>query len=378
MLALDAGMIYPMFMAISDENAASRASLGGKARMQKMTPDQRRAQASAAAQKRWQKLRKRATGDDASDKAVLNPEVIEKPNTPIARWPGVLSVGNVEIPVYVLDDGRRIVSRTGATTILTDGKGGGNLESYVLVKAVEKFIPNNLASQMIDFEIPEVVNKSVKGMQAETFLEICGGYVKAWQEGALTTEVQIGIAMRAAIFLAACSKVGLIALIDEATGYQHRRAEDELQFKLRLFLMEEMRKWDPTFPNELWEQFGRLTKWKGSIHQRPKFWGKLVMELIYEYLDADVAEWLRENAPKPQKGQNYHQWLTEQYGLKKLIEHIWKVIGIASTCNNIEELKIRMKTLYGKVAAFKVAVRFVRESEASGQDMLFDPRELFQ
>ncbi len=57
------------------------------------------------------------------------------------------------------------------------------------------------------------------------------------------------------------------------------------------------------------------------------------MELIYEYLDPDVAEWLRENAPKPKHGQNYHQWLTSQYGLKKLIEHIWKVVGIASTCD---------------------------------------------
>jgi hypothetical protein len=85
---------------------------------------------------------------------------------------------------------------------------------------------------------------------------------------------------------------------------------------------------------------------------------------------------LCENAPKPQKGQNYHQWVTAQYGLKKVVEHIWKVIGIASTCSNIDELKIRMKTLYGKVAALKVAIRFVRDSEAAGQDMLFDPREL--
>jgi P63C domain len=269
-----------------------------------------------------------------------------------------------------------MVSRTGATTVLTDGKGGGNLESYVQVKAVEKYIPENLANRIIDFEIPEVVNKSVKGMEAETFLEICAGYVRGWQDGALTTEAQIGIAMRSAMFLAACSKVGLIALIDEATGYQYRRAENELQLKLKLFLLEEMRKWERTFPNELWEQFGRLTNWKGVLHQRPKYWGKLVMELIYEYLDMDVAQWLRENAPKPQHGQNYHQWLSEQYGLRKLIEHIWKVIGIASTCNTIDELKRRMRDLYGKVAQLKVAVRFVRESEAAGQEILFDPKEL--
>ena len=77
------------------------------------------------------------------------------------------------------------------------------------------------------------------------------------------------------------------------------------------------------------------------------------MELIYGYLDQDVADWLRKNAPKPMHGQNYHQWLSEQYGLKKLIEHIWKVIGIASTCQSIDELKKKMRDLYGKVAALR-------------------------
>jgi hypothetical protein len=68
------------------------------------------------------------------------------------------------------------------------------------------------------------------------------------------------------------------------------------------------------------------------------------MEIIYEYLDPDVAKWLKEHAPKPQKGQNYHQWLTEQCGLKKLIEHISMVIGIAKTCRSMQELKARKCT----------------------------------
>jgi len=122
-----------------------------------------------------------------------------------------------------------------------------------------------------------------------------------------------------------------------------------------------MRKWERTFPNELWEQFGRLTNWKGSVHQRPKYWGKLVMELIYEYLDPDVAQWLRENAPSPKHGQNYHQWLTSQYGLKKLIEHIWKVIGVASTCDDgaLKDLQYKMEQLYGKKPGFQYALRLV-------------------
>lgn len=136
-----------------------------------------------------------------------------------------------------------------------------------------------------------------------------------------------------------------------------------------------MRKWEKTFPDQLWEQFGRITNWQGPIHSRPKYWGNLVMEFIYENLDADVAEWLRLNAPKPQHGQNYHQWLSEQYGLRKLIEHIWKIIGIASTCQTLDELRKQTQQLYGKNAAFHYALKIVRKSDAAGQTLLFDPRQ---
>jgi hypothetical protein len=344
-----------------DGMLADRASKGGAARMQKLSVEERKALASAAAKARWRKI---GPGEYASIVNEDAAQLSENTTLPVARWPGMLTIGNVEIPVYVLDDGRRLVSRTGATTVLTGGKGGGNLESYVQVRALEPYMPLNLNQRMIDFTIPEVANKSVKGMDAETFLEVCGGYVRAMQDGKLT-DVQIGIAMRAAMFVAACSKVGLIALIDEATGYQYRRADEELQLKLRLFLLEEMRKWERTFPNELWEQFGRLTNWKGAVHQRPKYWGKLVMELIYEYLDPDVAEWLRENAPKPKHGKNYHQWLTSQYGLKKLVEHIWKVVGIASTCGDIDELKNRMEELYGKKPGFQFQLKLVAAKDGT-------------
>ena len=121
-----------------------------------------------------------------------------------------------------------------------------------------------------------------------------------------------------------------------------------MQIKLRLFLEEEMRKWEKTFPDELWREFGRLTNWSGNAHQRPKYWGKLVIELVYEYLDRDVAEWLKKNAPKPRHGQNYHQWLSGQYGLKKLLEHIWMLIGMASACQSMGELRRRMAEKYGR------------------------------
>ena len=272
----------------------------------------------------------------------------ELSGSPVARWPGQLSVGDQEIPVYVLDDGRRVISRTGALNFLTSGKGGGNLESYLEVEVLRPFLPADLADQWVEFDIPQVVNKAVKGMTAGAFIDICRAYSRARDTGALATESQVGIAIRASMLLAAFAKTGIEAAIDEVTGYQYERPLDALQTKLRLFLADEMRPWEKTFPDELWVQFGRLTNWSGPIHSRPKYWGKLVLELVYGYLDRDVLDWLKKNAPAPRGNQNYHRWLSAQFGLKKLIEHIWMLIGMASVCHDMAELRQRMAEKFGR------------------------------
>jgi len=269
-------------------------------------------------------------------------------SVPEARWPGALAVGDSELPCYVLDDGRRVITRTGALNFLTGGRGGGNLESYLRIEVLSPFLPSDLSDQFFDITIPQVVNKTVKAMSASAFIDICRAYARARDTGALQTESQVAMAIRASVLMAAFAKAGIEAAIDEATGYQYEREEDAIRTKLQLFLEEEMRPWEKTFPDELWVQFGRLTNWRGPIHQRPKYWGKLVMELVYSYLDPDVYNWLKENAPQPRRGQNYHQWLSGQYGLKKLTEHIWMLIGIASTCHDMRELRERMAQKYGR------------------------------
>ena len=257
-------------------------------------------------------------------------------------------------------------TRGGTVHALMSKEDMKQLAEYIKVKSLSDYLPNDLVPAEND-QIPalikfdtgaEGVGKFAFGLPVEKFIDLCDAYSKAAESGSLT-ERQQEIAVNANAFLRACAKVGIIALVDEATGYQKDRPLDELQFKLKLFLAEEMRKWEKTFPDELWVQFGRLTKWKGTIHQRPKYWGKLVMELVYEYLDADVAQWLKENAPEPIGKKSYHRWLTEQYGLKKLIEHIWKVVGVASTCETMDELRKKMRELYGKKPGFQFELKLV-------------------
>jgi uncharacterized protein YeaC (DUF1315 family) len=338
------------------ETQTSGRSRSGQARAARLSPEQRSRIAREAAHARWHK---RELGTAPGDELVAplpDSEPASLDGLPEAEWKGVLRILDIEIPCYVLKDGQRVIGRTSATEMLTGIKGGGAFEKYVGVAAFKPYLDVlSISERMVSFRLPEVegLERAVKGLPADLWIEVCRGLVAAVDAstkpgGLKLTSRQLEMAMQASMFLSACAKVGLDALIDEATGYQYEREQDALQVKLHAYLEDEMRPWEKTFPDELWKEFGRLTGWTHSVTNRPKYWGKLVMELVYGYLDADVAEWLKTNAPEPRRGQNYHQWLSGQYGLKKLTEHIWKLIGIAKTCESMVELKDRMAELHGR------------------------------
>ena len=91
------------------------------------------------------------------------------------------------------------------------------------------------------------------------------------------------------------------------------------QLKLRAFIADELRAWEKTFPDELWMDFGRLTGWQGKLHSRPKWWGRLVIELIYD-LDPDVAEYIKTH--KPPAGVHWHRHPTDNVGVPQLVSRL--------------------------------------------------------
>ena len=267
---------------------------------------------------------------------------------------GVLSSFN-DLPCYVLDDGQRIFRLSNLTKALR-GKEHGKFGNYLAASTITKYLPDRLKplsddendrvpQGIIEFEFNGQIEK---GYNSEDFMDVCTAFVEAYINNEKLSEAQQEIVKNANKFVLACAKVGIIALIDEATGFQYERNNFELQIKLSYFLSDEAREWEKTFPDELWNEFGRLTKWKGSLKLRPKYWGKYVNAFIYDCLDKDIAEYLRKNKPPKYTGQRYHQWLNEAYGVKELTQHIWQIIGMAKTCETIDELKLLAKEKFGQ------------------------------
>lgn len=337
------------------EDEITGKAIGAKARAESLSPEERSEIAKKAAAARWSKPITEDLGEP-EDTTIIDGEYVEiTTSMPIARWRGTLNIVGMEVPCYVLDNGTKIIGRTSATELLTGIRGGGALEKYIGVKSLEPYINKELVlERLIPFRLLEVegLDKAVKGLPADLMIEICQGFVSAMQasfnpkSGTKLTDRQLQMAMQASIFLSACAKIGLEALIDEATGYQYERAEDALQVKLRAFIADELRAWEKTFPDELWAEFGRLTGWRGALHSRPKWWGKLVIEMIYDTLDPDVAEYIKTH--KPPMGVHWHRQLTENVGARQLVSRCYEVIGMAKTCYNMRELRDKVAEHYGK------------------------------
>lgn len=266
------------------------------------------------------------------------------PTSPFAKWRGQIDLAGEQLDCYVLDTEQRVISLRGTVRAIADAD-SGDLAKFIGVSALNTFINKDLVlAELVEFSIPGTQLKGL-GLTTEHFELICRGYVQALYQGAPLTDRQRQIAIKCAVLTSGLARTGLDALIDEATGYQYERAEDALQVKLRAFIAEELRAWEKTFPDELWEEFGRLTNWKGSLKSRPKWWGKLVIELIYDTLDADVAEYLRTHRPPPDV--RWHQQLTPDLGVRALVSRCYEVIGMAKTCRSMHELRQKVAEHYG-------------------------------
>jgi len=146
--------------------------------------------------------------------------------------------------------------------------------------------------------------------------------------------------------LSGLARVGILALVDEATGYQETRARDELQVILEKYVHAEFRRWVHTFPDEFFEQIYRLQGWEfrpGTSKRTPQV-GKLVNKYIYEELPPGVHDELRRLNPRTDKGyrkHKHHQYLTPDTGsvhLDRQISTVTTLMRIARNKRDFEDL----------------------------------------
>lgn len=310
---------------------------GGVARALALSPDKRAEIAKKAALARWGEDLPRATHGS--------------PDKPIR-------IGNTEIQCYVLPDETRVLSQTGLQLALGMSQGGGQGGTRKISALMEKLhtkgiVINDLVARVsspIRFTPPHGGNPA-NGYEATILPDICSALIKANQEGKLDARLKY-MAVQAELLQHGFATLGIIGLVDEATGYQNIRARDALQAFLDRFLRKELAAWVKTFPDEFFQELFRLKRWqwKGTS-RRPGVVGKYINDLIYDRLGSGVLEELQKRNPIDGKGRRkakHFQWLTEDIGNPALAQHMYATIGFMRAAENWDGFKLSFYRAFPK------------------------------
>lgn len=323
------------------------ASKGGTARANVLTKQERSEIARQAVRARWMKAGKlKDIESEPEETDVSEPEAPEsKDEMPYSMLPGVLKIGNVELEVHVLNNLQRVLTQREVVRVISGGRESGNLQRYL---ARNPLTANDFElGPSIQFRVPGTSIVS-NGFEATALIAICDAYLRARDQGLLKGK-QLALAKQAEIVVRACAKVGIIALIDEATGYQKVRAQRELQLKLHAFIADEMQEWARMFPTQFWLELARLEGVRYSPRLRPLRWGKYVMMFVYDAIDKDVGNELRKKNPNPRFLKNHHQWL-KKFGRDQVHDQIERVVTIMKLCDNMDEFRSKFARVFKKAS----------------------------
>jgi len=260
---------------------------------------------------------------------------------------------------YKEDDGRRILrERSVARALGKKGSGahwqrkrniekGAILPEYVSAKNLEPFIDDDFRNTLINAITYKMKSgNEASGIEATALTEICNIWLKAREKGALYN-TQENTAKKAEILVRGLAHVGIIALVDEATGYDKIRDRLALQAILDKYLTDEWAKWTKTFPDEFYKGLFRLKNipYPPAPANRPLYVGHWTNDIIYSRLAPGVLKDLKVKNPRLQTGyrrRRFHQYLTRDIGHPTLKDLLSNVIFLMKSCTKWDDFKRRL------------------------------------
>ena len=292
-------------------------SMGGKARAAKLSKEEKTAIARVAADARWEKAGK---------------------SIPKATHEGTLTIGDMEIPCAVLENGMRVLTQSGVMIALgraRQAKGRQyydadvNLPAFLTAKNLKPFIPDSLSVTSSQIEFRTLRGARAFGYSADLLPEVCGVFLDAKAKGELS-HAQEHIAERALILIRGFANVGIRALVDEATGFQYDRPRRDLEEYLTKFIAESVRKWVRTFPNDYFKHLCRLKNITLRPDMKlPQYFGHLTNDLVWRRIAPGVLKALKERRTERGRPSNkLHSWTSEDLGKPELLLHLGTVVGL--------------------------------------------------
>lgn len=313
------------------DDEQSKQSKGGKARAEKLSKSERKEIAQRAAGARWK--------------------------LPEATHEGVLTIGDMTLETAVLEDGTRVITQgklmeamgmyySGylSTNRPDQEDGAAEMPYYLAHKSLQPFVQRHLGAELQGQPLKFRTKRGAiaNAIKAETLPRICEIWLDARNAGALKPRMRL-IAEKAEILIRGFAHVGIVALIDEVTGYQYDRQRDELQELLKAILSDELHKWAKTFPATYFREMCRLrgTPYRADM-RLPSYFGHLTNDVVYKRLAPGVLDELRKRNPADGAGKRrakHFQWLSKDVGHPMLLQHLGLVNGLMKISKTWDEFK---------------------------------------
>jgi hypothetical protein len=323
---------------------------GGFARAESLTPDERKEIARNAALARWD-------GE-----------------LPQASHDGTFKIGETVLSAAVLPNGKRVLSQ--GTFIMTLGRsrtpkaGEGVLSTvdgipfFLQADVLKPFVTEDLMVSTTPIFFRYKDGQRGLGYDAELLPKVADVYLRfrdaCLAEGKAVPRQYAHIVKACDILMRALAHVGIVALVDEATGYQDARARDALAKILEAFVAKELQQWVRTFRPDFYKEMFRLRNLAyNGIVKRPRYIGHLTNDLVYSRLAPGVLDELRNKNPVVETGRRrsrHHQWLTKDIGHPKLEQHLAAVTALMKASDTWDQFKImidRAIPVYTPMPLFK-------------------------
>lgn len=268
-----------------------------------------------------------------------------------------LRIGDLKIPAYVLENGTRVLSGRGMQTALQLGQSHGSKLRHLLNSSnIKPHITKDLAMALdrpLRFLRPGRGGKLAVGYEAVILPDICNAILEARKQEKLTPSEQL-VAAQCEVLTRAFAKVGIIALIDEVTGYQEIRDKEALQQILDKYLRKEFAAWAKRFPDEFYREIFRLRgwQWRGMKVNRPSIVAHYTKDLVYQRLAPGILDELERVNPQSDQGtrkHKHHQLLTEDIGIPALAQHLYATIGFMRASTSWDQFYRMMQRAYPKL-----------------------------
>lgn len=210
---------------------------------------------------------------------------------------------------------------------------------------------NDLAVRLrnpIRFQVPSG-GRTAYGYEGAIIADICEAILAARRAGTLTPRYQ-PYAERAELIITALAKTAIVALIDEATGYQYFRSRNALSEILSKYISDKLMPWTKRFPDDFDIKMFKLKGWDYRNLKpggaKPSVVGRYTRNIIYQRLaPAVIVELERKNpaiAPGVRRHKHY-QWLTDDIGHTELRLHMKKVLMLMDLSDNWEDFRGKLR-----------------------------------